>query len=363
MFDPWLISSFQAFKNAFESGRVPSSVILSGAPDLGGAFLAIEFAKLYLCSDKNRKAACEACKSCHLFDDLQNGSHPDFISLLSSTAEESDREEDLSHSFSKLLSDMGTPLENMDSEIPISKGNKSVRIDGIRNLTEWISQGSVLGNGKVAVISNAHLMGDGAANALLKTFEEPTSNTLIILLTKSLELLPPTILSRAFKIQIPTVSEPVALDYLKANLGEDFSQDRARIALALSFNSPRGALKYYKESLDIKALEIITSLIEDVSSEGNSSKTVSLILELTNEQNSLILQEVILELLKCKAGVDKGSLPLLKNQPLDKLIKIPASHLLDAYNEMKYIRADSPMLNSRAPVSLISAWLNSLKKI
>lgn len=363
MFDPWLIPPFQAFKNAFESGRVPSSVILSGSPDLGGAFLAIEFARLYLCSEKNRKSACGVCKSCHLFDDLQNGSHPDFISLLSSTAEESDREEDLTHSFSKLLSDMGTPLEEDDSDNQSFKGNKSVRIDGIRNLTEWISQGSVLGNGKVAVISNAHLMGEGAANALLKTFEEPTSNTLIILLTKSLELLPPTILSRAFKIQIPEVSENVALDYLKAHLGNDFSQDRARIALALSFNSPRGALKYYKEELDIKASDIVSALIDDISSMAESSKAVSLILGLSNEQNSLILQEVILELLKCKARINKDSLPLLKNQSLDKLIKIPASHLLDAYNEMKYIRADSPMLNSRAPVSLISAWVNSLKKI
>ncbi len=363
MFDPWRIPPFQAFMKAFESGRVPSSVILSGSPDLGGAFLAIEFAKLYLCSDRNRKSACGVCKSCHLFDDLQNGSHPDFISLLSSTAEESDREEDLTHSFAKLLCDMGTPLDEDDSENQFSKGNKSVRIDGIRNLTEWISQGSVLGNGKVAVISNAHLMGEGAANALLKTFEEPTSNTLIILLTKSLELLPPTILSRAFKIQIPMVSEEMALEYLKSHLGNDFSQDRARIALALSFNSPRGALKYYKEELDVKASGIVSALIEDISSDNASSNAVSLILELTNEQNSLILQEIILELLKCKSRIDKDSLPLLKKQSLDKLIKIPASHLLDAYNEIRYIRADSPMLNSRAPVSLISAWVNSLRKI
>ena len=363
MFDPWLIPPLETFRNSIESGRVPSSVILAGAPDLGGAFLALEFAKLYLCADRKPKESCGTCKSCHLFDDLESGSHPDFISLLSSTQDESDRQEDLTHSFSKLLNDMGTPLndEFIESE-NTSKGTKSVRIDGIRSLNEWIAQGSVLGKGKVAVISNAHLMGEGAANALLKTFEEPTANTLIILLTKSLELLPATILSRAFKIQIPRVSVETGLDYLKSRLGNEFSVDRAKIALALSFNSPRGAIKYYREELDIRAVELIQALTEDVSSSA-STKTVSLLMELSNEHRHLILQEFILELLKCKARIDKDSLPLLKGISLDKLVKIPASHLLDAYNEMKYIKADSPMLNSRAPVSLISAWINSLRKI
>lgn len=363
MFDPWLKSSFDVFKNAIANGRVPSSVILSGDPDLGGAILAIEFAKLYLCSNKNSADACEQCKSCHLFDDLLNGSHPDFISLLSSTVEDADRGDDLTHSFSGLLENMGTPLGNSLVETESYKGTKSVRVDSIRKLTEWISQGSVLGNGKVAVVSNAHLMGEGAANALLKTFEEPTENTLIILLSKSLELLPATILSRAFKIQIPRVEESVALNYLKANLGDAFSQERAEVSLALSFNSPRGALKIYKTELDLKATEIVRAINDAISFESDTSKAISLLMELSNEDKYLILQEIIFELLKCKARINKESLPLLKNQEIGKLIHIPASHLLDAYNDMKYIKADSPMLNSRAPVSLIGAWINSLRKI
>ena len=97
--------------------------------------------------------------------------------------------------------------------------------------------------------------------------------------------------------------------------------------------------------------------------EAIKKRLEAIFIKLVNDEPITDEERYILELLKCKAGIDKDNLPLLKGISLDKLVKIPASHLLDAYNEMKYIKADSPMLNSRAPVSLISAWINSLKKI
>ncbi len=363
MFESWLQSSFDNFKNTFECGRVPSSVIISGSPDLGSASLAVEFARLYLCADNIKNVACGQCKSCLLFEDIAHGSHPDFIALLSSTTEESNREEDITHEYSKLFNDMGTPVDEDFVNTDFPKGNKSVRIDGVRRLTEWVSQGSVLGRGKVAVISNAHLMGEGAANALLKTFEEPTENTLIILLTKSFENLPATILSRAYKIQIPKVSESVAREFLKNKLGTDFDEDRISIALALAFNSPRGALRYYMEELDKKAVSFVCALIKDISEKSYSYDSVDILLSLSNEHKTLILQEIILELLKYKARIDINSLPLLKGQDLSRLVQLPATHLLDVYSDIKYIRADTPMLNNRAPVALLKTWINAFSRI
>ena len=72
-------------------------------------------------------------------------------------------------------------------------------------------------NKKVAVIADAHTMPEGAANAILKTFEEPPQNTLIIMTARSLESLLPTILSRAYKIVLQKASLHESLNFIKRN--------------------------------------------------------------------------------------------------------------------------------------------------
>ena len=106
MLENWLRASFSIFSKSLLQGRVPHSLIIAGNPNLGSARLAIECAKLYLCHNRREDHYCNSCKSCLMFNELETGSHPDFISLLSSTTDESDKGEDLSHSFRDLIVNM-----------------------------------------------------------------------------------------------------------------------------------------------------------------------------------------------------------------------------------------------------------------
>ena len=355
--ESWLVPYYEKFRASVVQGRAPSSLIIAGDPLLNLASLAVHCARLYLCMNRVGESECNECKSCHLFSDLYENTHPDFISLVSSTAEDSRDELDLTHSFAALFRDMGTPLTEGDE--PEDKV-RSVRVDGVRRLNEWITQGSVLGHGKVAVISNAHLLGESAANALLKTFEEPSSDTLIILLTKSLDALPATILSRGVKVEIAPVKQGVGEEYLKTVLKDEFDSSRALCALTLSYGSPLKAVKIYRQGLDRAALSIVSALGQAGTDKRHTEALIDELLALSDEDRVLILSEFIIELLKYKAGIVKDTLPLLKDQSLELVSKIPASHLFKAYNDLKFFRADDKLLASRAPIALVRAWIDAL---
>lgn len=359
MLNSWLDSSFQHLSSSIKQGRVPHSIIISGDNTLGGAFLALEIAKLILCENRQGDKCCGSCKSCLLFDNLQSGSHPDFLSVLSATTEQVDNGADLSHNFKDLLLDMGTPL--IEETVTPVKGNKSIKVESIRRLCEWIVEGCILGNGKVCVVSNAQLMNEASSNALLKTFEEPPKDSCIILLTSSLDALPATILSRALKIQLPNVEERLGIDYLSKELKDNFNQDRARVCLELAKSSPIGALQYYNEQLDLIATEILQGLNDAIENRATEQQVVSSLNKLTDEQKALILRLFIKDLLKYKARVSKDQLPLLKQLNVDNLCKLSAVSLFKAYNLLTFVNVTDSKLPSRAPNCLLSAFIQALR--
>lgn len=372
MLENWLRSSFNIFSKSLLQGRAPHSLIIAGNPNLGGARLAIECAKLYLCLNRHEDHYCNSCKSCLQFNELQTGSHPDFIALLSSTADESDKDEDLTHFFRDLIVNMEGAFSAEEylatSENKVSNASRSVRVDGIRKLNEWVSEGSVFSHGKVAVISNAHTMLDSASNALLKTFEEPPADTMIILLTRAFEDLPPTLLSRATKIQIPAVRVEDSLEYLKQRLGNDFEELRAKIALSLADGSPTGALQIYYAQKDKVARDVVQKLETVISCNDTNlanikeNELVELLNSLTPSESAHILQKIVTELLKYKSRCKLTELVLLAGIDLSALCRLPATHLFEAFNDLKFIRADGNLIPSRAPIALIKAWIQALKR-
>ncbi|MBQ8024663.1 MAG: hypothetical protein IJ254_10470 [Succinivibrio sp.] len=372
MLENWLRSSFNIFSKSLLQGRAPHSLIIAGNPNLGGARLAIECAKLYLCLNRHEDHYCNSCKSCLQFNELQTGSHPDFIALLSSTVDESDKDEDLTHFFRDLIVNMEGAFSAEEylatSENKVSNASRSVRVDGIRKLNEWVSEGSVFSHGKVAVISNAHTMLDSASNALLKTFEEPPADTMIILLTRAFEDLPPTLLSRATKIQIPAVRVEDSFEYLKQRLGNDFEELRAKIALSLADGSPTGALQIYYAQKDKVARDVVQKLETVISCNDTNlanikeNELVDLLNSLTPSESAHILQKIVTELLKYKSRCKLTELVLLAGIDLSALCRLPATHLFEAFNDLKFIRADGNLIPSRAPIALIKAWIQALKR-
>jgi len=87
------------------------------------------------------------------------------------------------------------------TEIKIPEKKQEISIGQIRELRKYLSLSPHSSSYKAAIIHNAHKMTSEAANALLKTLEEPKGNTVIILITTTPSALPDTIISRCEEVK------------------------------------------------------------------------------------------------------------------------------------------------------------------
>ncbi|MCV2884270.1 DNA polymerase III subunit delta' [Aestuariibacter sp. AA17] len=162
MLKSWLNTPFNALNERVLNNTLHHGIVLSGERGVFSEELAEQLAASLLCSNTGIEGACGTCKSCLL---LASGSHPDYLKV-----------------------------------IP----EKSIGVDAIREVSNKLSGTSQLSGAKVMVMYDAHSMTESAANALLKTLEEPTDNTYLILLTEKVNSLLPTIASRCEKHSVPT---------------------------------------------------------------------------------------------------------------------------------------------------------------
>lgn len=110
-------------------------------------------------------------------------------------------------------------------------GASSLGVDQARMTISAANLTPVEGARKIILIAEAGLMTDSAANALLKTIEEPTASTMFLLVTESDDDLPATVASRCRTVQFGRVAEAdlqTALE--KAGLAPQQAQDAARIS-------------------------------------------------------------------------------------------------------------------------------------
>lgn len=132
-------------------------------------------------------------------------------------------------------------------QIIADEGSKSttIKIDQIRELIDWSLGKPQMAACKVAIIVSAHTMTLQAANALLKTLEEPNTTSLFILVSDRPSLLPITIRSRCYKIRCP---QPQIIDHDTTKIPEEVENDLNK----LSFDPIATAARWQK--YDIKQL-------------------------------------------------------------------------------------------------------------
>src|SRR5881628_1179043 len=113
----------------------------------------------------------------------------------------------------------GTPVTDVFSakarEISVARPESKSRrivIEQIRELEHALQMRAVNGRRKVAIIPDADRLQSAAANAFLKTLEEPPNNSLLLLLSALPEALPDTILSRCLEITLASPDEPEAAE-------------------------------------------------------------------------------------------------------------------------------------------------------
>jgi DNA polymerase-3 subunit delta' len=116
----------------------------------------------------------------------------------------------------------------------------SIRVEQVREIAQFLSQSALAGTRKVVVVSDADQMNPAAANALLKTLEEPGSNNCIIL--SSSQSLFPTIISRCSVVPFRPLC-PSDLKLVLENLGKTDVLAQPTV-LAMAAGSPGLAIAY-----------------------------------------------------------------------------------------------------------------------
>ena len=176
---PWLQPQMARLRAAHAAKRLAHAFLLHEARGAGGHALALWSAQLVLCTDVSR-APCGVCPACRRAASSQ---HPDLRVL--------------------------QPIED----------SRQIRIEQVRELIADLALTSHQGGYKVAIVSPADALNRNAANALLKTLEEPTPRTLLILVATQPSRLPATVLSRCQKIVIRAPARAEAVSWLQGVRG------------------------------------------------------------------------------------------------------------------------------------------------
>jgi DNA polymerase III subunit delta' len=137
------------------------------------------------------------------------------------------------------------------------KAPPQIRIEQIREIGHFLSRPPLLGDRSVIAIEQAETMPEGAANALLKTLEEPGRATIIVIAT-SIEALLPTIVSRCQQIPFHRLDRALMVEIL-TKLGKPEILDRPEI-LGLAQGSPGAALAIWSQ-LEALPANLLAQLI------------------------------------------------------------------------------------------------------
>jgi DNA polymerase-3 subunit delta' len=137
-------------------------------------------------------------------------------------------------------------IDDEDSKLTKAdaKPSRDVRVEQVRQAIAWSQQTSGRGRGKVLLLHPADAMNAPAANALLKTLEEPPGAMRLLLTTADPERLLPTVRSRCQRLRLAMPAQADALAWLQAQGLAD-----AAALLAAAGGSPLEALAWAQEGL------------------------------------------------------------------------------------------------------------------
>lgn len=194
-FDGWWTAVSQTLE------RRPSALLLHGPRGIGKTDFGREIAAALLCQSplKEDQSACGKCQACGWMSSAQ---HPDFRWI----RPDADAEEDAVDAVGESSEDITAVADSADSK----KKSQQIRIGQIRGLAGFANVGSHRGGLRVVLVSPANRMNDEAANALLKTLEEPSPGLMFMLVADSLRGIPATILSRCRRLDLDIRPEELA---------------------------------------------------------------------------------------------------------------------------------------------------------
>jgi len=169
---PWLQHTELRLFSLACAQQLHHAILLTGPVGIGKHILAGQLAHQLLCHNPLPDGACGRCKSCTLG---AAGHHPDLLTL---------------------------------------QVGSSISVDQIREISHLMQNAPQQGGARVVVIPQAEKMTESAANALLKTLEEPGPQSYLLLYTAYAQQLMPTILSRCQRWDLPAQYDEITRQWL-----------------------------------------------------------------------------------------------------------------------------------------------------
>lgn len=182
------------FDSAFENGTLGHAYLLCGDAGSGKFAAAFDLAQALLCLSDTQKP-CGECVSCKK---VKKYSHSDFHVIMPVVLEKEHKSNDgkLSEAGWKLLSEVVINRIEDPYVLRSFSSIPSIPVDWVKEVTHAIMRGPLEGGRNVVIMDRVDLMAKEAANAMLKTLEEPPAGTVMILCTNRIHAVLPTIISR-----------------------------------------------------------------------------------------------------------------------------------------------------------------------
>ncbi|MGO4999826.1 DNA polymerase III subunit delta' [Oceanisphaera sp. W20_SRM_FM3] len=286
---PWLSESLGQLLPLIARRQLGHALLIKGTAGLGKLHLSQHLAQALLCDIAPDEAAdisavlpCGQCHSCRL---VQAGTHSDLHLINSDT--------------------------------------RSIGVDSIRQLSQTLSESPRLGRAKVAIIYEAEKMTEAAANALLKTLEEPAGQATLILVSAHPERLLPTIRSRCQQWLVPLPKPDLVLAWFseqglaQQDVGAHSEQSWLG-ALNVNQGSPLATLAYLQAGLD-QGRHALLSQFSQLADQPQTVMAVHTAL-LANKVHLTWLQLLLQDALQLALGLTPAALRLADNLDLARRV-------------------------------------------
>lgn len=298
---PWQDEIRKRFFDQFLNKKLPHAFLFEGPEGVGKYDFALNLAQNFLCDME--AGPCGSCTACLL---IKAGTHSDL-----------------------------RLVQPVDS--------KQIKIDQVRDLILWVNQTAQRNGLKISIIEPAHQMNQRSANALLKCLEEPSPNTLILLLTSRAGNLLPTIRSRCQSVKFPIPSRNMALNWLRQT-APDLADPELRLDIA---DGIPGLARSLSDD-DLENRSILVKALKSVMVEKGSALSAVRLFKKPNLESILLMSSTLLaDCVKLKLS---GTDLVIKNKDLTGDLDIIAKHctaqfLISAYErigkDLKSVRGTS----------------------
>lgn len=221
-------------KNMVLENRVPHALLFKGPEGCGNLPLALAFAAHLLCTQKTPQGACGACSACLQLNKL---THPDLHLVFPIALTKDIRNSDywVKEFRAAYLKNPYLNLEDWFNEISAENKQPVIGSDEAGEILRKLSYTSFEGQYKILLMWLPEKMNIDAANKILKVLEEPTDNTIFLLVSHQPDQLLSTILSRVQQVPLARLSNEEIARSLQANHGKS-KEEAEQIALLADGN-------------------------------------------------------------------------------------------------------------------------------